>query len=201
VLDVDERFLTHIAAAGEQFDFAIETVAHDLRDPLPADLQQAFDTIETDPPYTLEGLRLFLARGLEGLRTGSEGDLFLSFAPRDPVGQRGLLAVCVELGLAPLSITPDFNRYVGAATLAHSGQFLHLRATVETARRVEGHYEGPLYTMQGRRVMRRYRCLECGATYKVGPQGHFPTIEILKEEGCARCKGRRFSAGRRIGRD
>ncbi len=197
VVDVDRRFLDHIAAAGRELGFSVETAAHDLRDPLPEELRAAFDTVETDPPYTLPGLRLFLSRALQGLRPGAGRDIFLSYAPRDPAGQRALLQVCVELGLAPYAVTPDFNRYVGASTLAGSGQFLHLRTTAEARPAVEGRYEGPLYTMDERPARRAYRCRGCGATYRVGPGGDFPTIEALKEAGCPRCEGRTFRAGRR----
>lgn len=205
VVDVDERFLEHIAAAGRAHGFAVETVEHDLRDPLPGALREAFDTVETDPPYTIAGLRLFLSRALEGLRPGAGRDVFVSYAPRDPAGQRALLQACVKLGLAPYTVTPDFNRYVGSTTLGGSGQFLHLRTTAEARPTVEGRYEGALYTMDerlagaagSRPAQRAYRCLGCGATYRVGVGGDFPRIEVLKERGCPQCGGSKFRAGRR----
>jgi predicted methyltransferase len=209
VLDVDPRFLAHIAAAGREHGFAVETLQHDLRQPLPESLHGTFDAVETDPPYTLPGLRLFLSRALQALRPGGGRDLFLSYAPRDPAGQRALLATCAELGLAPYSVTPDFNRYVGAGTLGGSGQFLHLRTTAEAAPAVAGPYDGPLYTMEerlasaapGRPASRSYRCLACGAEYRVGPGGEFTTIEGLIGQGCPQCGGRRFRAGRRAGHE
>jgi predicted methyltransferase/DNA-directed RNA polymerase subunit RPC12/RpoP len=205
VVDIDPRFLSHIAAAGRELGFPVETVEHDLREPLPEELRAAFDTVETDPPYTLAGLRLFLARGLEALRPGGGRDLFLSYAPRDPDGQRALLAACVDLGLAPYSVLPDFNRYAGAATLGGSSQFLHVRTTVEAGPAVAGRYDGPLYTMEerlagaasGRPAARTYRCLACGTEVRVGPGEGFTTIETLKGRGCPQCGEKRFRAGRR----
>ncbi len=197
VLDVDPRFLAHIAAAGREFGFNVETVEHNLREPLPERLRSSFDTVETDPPYTLPGLQLFLSRALEGLRPGAGRDVFLSFGPRDPESQRAMIESCVELGLAPFSITPDFNRYAGAATLGGSSQFIHLRTTAAAHPAFVGPYEGPLYTKDERPGTRLYRCTECGATYSVGPGGDFPTIEALKEQGCKRCGGRGFRAGRK----
>jgi len=196
VLDIDRRFLEHIAAAGREAGCQIETIEHDLRDPLPESLLGQFDTAETDPPYTIAGLRLFLSRALEGLRAGAGRDIFLSYAPRDPAAQQELVATCTELGLAPLSITPAFNRYAGAATLGSSGQFLHLR-TPERARSVlQGRYQGPLYTMDLRPAWRSYRCQDCGETYQVGPGSDFGTIEDLKAGGCPHCGGHKFHPGR-----
>ncbi|MGB9723491.1 MAG: bis-aminopropyl spermidine synthase family protein [Chloroflexia bacterium] len=198
VVDVDGRFLEHIAAAGRRFGFAVETVLHDLRDPLPETLREAFDTVETDPPYTLPGLRLFLSRALEALRPGGGRDIFLSYAPRDPEGQRALLRECVEMGLAPYSVTPDFNRYVGTGTLGGSGQFLHLRTTPEARPAVPGRYTGPLYTMEVHPALRLYRCSACGEVYRVGPEGDFPTIEHLQAHGCPRCGGDTFRIRKKI---
>ncbi len=192
VVDVDERFLEHIAAAGRRWGFVVETVRHDLRNPLPETLREAFDTVETDPPYTLPGLRLFLSRALEALRPGNGRDIFLSYAPRDPEGQWALLRECVEMGLAPYSVTPDFNRYVGTGTLGGSGQLLHLRTTSEVRPAVSGRYTGPLYTMEVHPTLRLYRCTACGSVYRVGPEGDFPTIERLKVHGCPRCGGNIF---------
>ncbi len=197
VLDVDPRFLEHIQAAGKEFGFAVETVEHDLREPLPEQLQGGFDTVETDPPYTLPGLQLFLSRAMEGLRPMAGRDVFLSFGPRDPESQQATIETCIQMGLAPFSITPDFNRYVGAATLGGSSQFIHLRTTASAHPAVGGPYAGPLYTKDERPGTRLYRCTECGTTYSVGPGGDFPTIETLKEKGCARCGGHRFRAGKR----
>lgn len=198
VVDVDRRFLEHIAAAGRRWGFAVETLQHDLRDPLPEALRGAFDTVETDPPYTLPGLRLFLSRTLEALRPGGGRDIFLSYAPRDPEGQRALLRECVEMGLAPYSVTPDFNRYAGAGTLGGSGQLLHLRTTPEARPAISGRYAGPLYTMELHPTLRLYRCTACGNIYRVGPEGDFSTIEHLKAQGCPRCGGNTFRIRRKI---
>jgi len=197
VIDIDQRFLDHIAAAAQAYGFPVETIAHDLREPLPDGLRAAFDAVETDPPYTQAGLRLFLARGREALRPGMGHDVFLSYAARDPVGQRDLLQTCVEFGLAPYSVTPDFNRYVGAATLGGSSQFLHLRTTVEPGPALPEQYAGPLYTMEERPAVRTYRCLKCGSDWRVGPGGESATIEALKGRGCPRCGGKTFRAGKR----
>ena len=198
VVDVDGRFLEHIAAAGRRWGFAVETVQHDLREPLPDALREAFDTVETDPPYTLPGLRLFLSRALEALRPGGGRDIFLSYAPRDPEGQRALLRECVELGLAPYSVTPDFNRYVGTGTLGGSGQMLHLRTTPEARPALSGRYAGPLYTMEVHPAERLYRCSACGSLFRVGPGGDFATIEQLKSHGCPRCGGKTFRIRKKI---
>lgn len=195
VLDLDGRFLAHIARAAEEASFPLETVQHDLRLPLPPELRGRFDTVETDPPYTRAGLELFLRRALEALRPGAGREIFLSFAHRDPAGQRELLEVCTQLGLAAYSIIPGFNRYAGAATLAGSSQFLHLRTTGVRPEPL-GAYEEPLYTGQVRPAQRWYRCLGCGRRFVVGPGGEASSIEALRETGCPWCGGRRFRAGR-----
>ena len=69
VLDIDPRILDGIkeASAGEKLD--IETVKYDARKSLPNELRGKFDVVFTDPPYTTEGVSLFLSRAIEALDT------------------------------------------------------------------------------------------------------------------------------------
>ena len=53
MLDTDERWLDYISGAARDEGIALETVTHDLRQPLPEAMRGAFDTVETDPPYTI----------------------------------------------------------------------------------------------------------------------------------------------------
>jgi len=65
VLDIDPRILDGIktALAG------IETIRYDCRKILPNELRGKFDVVFTDPPYTTEGVSLFISRAIEALDT------------------------------------------------------------------------------------------------------------------------------------
>ena len=67
VIEVDERLTTFMAELSRREGLGLEVVRHDLRDPLPGDLVGQCDTFCTDPPEAIQGLELFIARGLSSL--------------------------------------------------------------------------------------------------------------------------------------
>ncbi len=152
VLECDARLVAFLNAASGETQQAIEAVEHDLRADLPGELVAGFDVFLTDPPYTLAGLSLFISRGAAGLRqeVGKQG--YICFGSRRPDETVAAVAEITETGLAPVEIIPDFNRYDGAQMLAGVS---HLIRTVSTARltpRVQGIYEGALYTADRTRM-------------------------------------------------
>lgn len=146
VLESDTRLVAFLDAASGETQLAVEAVEHDLRTELPCEFVSGFDVFLTDPPYTLPGLALFISRGAAGLRQEAGKQGYICFGSRRPEETVAAVAEITEIGLAPVEIIPDFNRYVGAQMLAGVS---HLIRTVSTARltpRVHGVYEGALYT-------------------------------------------------------
>jgi N4-bis(aminopropyl)spermidine synthase len=136
VIDADPRRVAFLAKAG------VRAVVHDLREPLPAELRGAFDVAQTDPPYTLAGARLFLARAAEGFAV--PGPCYFSFARWPAQKLIELQAVFAELGFVPRAIHPRFNRYAGASLLGNESDLFELvqarAASVETPRWTEALY-------------------------------------------------------------
>lgn len=192
-VDTDERILTHLRDIAVAEGVLIGLVRHDLRKPLPPDLQGEFDTVATDPAYTLPGLKLFLSRAVEAIKPDG-GRIFLSFGHRPPDEQLAIQKMIVEMGLVIEQLIPNFNNYVGAGVLAGVSDMYLLQATAEAAPLIEGEYTGPLYTGQMRPTLRMYACTSCGQQIAVGGEagGQFATIEELKERGCPACGGHDF---------
>lgn len=193
VLEVDPKRLQHLADARERWSLPIELVAHDLRDPLPQRLIGAFDTYETDPPYTLDGLTLFISRGIEGLGEGTGKPVFLSYADLGADDRLALHRRLAAMGLAVLAVQPAFNRYEGASILGSVGQFMQLTTTAETCSLApDDRHVQPIYTGEIRPRSRLYRCRSCGLEISVGTGASVQTIERLKETGCPSCGGTVF---------
>lgn len=186
VVDADERRLSFLRDSAGREGIALRTVHHDLRQPLPDELRRAFDTIETDPPYTLEGARLFLTRGREALTEGEGGQVFFSFAQWPPRQALDLQRLFLDLGLAVQTVRPGFNAYAGATVLGNVGQLIELAAAAPAATPSQA-WQGPLYTAEINPRERAYVCTQCGAETVLGRGGAPETIEALKERGCARC--------------
>lgn len=186
-LDSDNRILTHLRDIAVDEGVIIGLVKHDLRKPLPEDLQGEFETVSTDPAYTLPGLVLFLSRAIEATAPG--GRIFLHFGHRPPDELLEAQRSIAGMGLVIEQIIPNFSRYVGAGILAGVSDLYVLSVTVDTLPLVEGEYEGPLYTGQIRPTVRTYVCTTCRTELAVGQEAgsQYVTIEALKESGCPKC--------------
>ncbi len=192
-LDTDERILTHLRDIAVSEGVLVGLVKHDLRKPLPTDLEGEFDTVATDPAYTLPGLRLFLSRAIEAIKPDG-GQIFLSFGHRSPDEQLEVQRAIAEMDLVLEQLLPNFNSYVGAGILAGVSDLYLLRVTDRSEPLVEGEYTGPIYTGQVRPTLRTYVCTNCNRQVMVGGEagGEFATIEQLKEQGCPGCGGTTF---------
>lgn len=191
VIDADERRLSFLRDAAAREQLALQTVHHDLRRPLPAPLRRSFDVIETDPPYTLEGARLFLARGCEALTTRADGHCFFSFAHWPASQMLELQKVFIELGLAMRAVWPNFNRYAGASVLGNLGQLIELVHAGEAAAELPD-FSGALYTAEVNPRQRVYVCAGCGKEIVLGQDGVPATVDEAKAVGCSDCGGHVF---------
>jgi hypothetical protein len=189
VIESDPRRVGFLREAAAREAIAIDVVEHDLRYPLPDRLAGAFDTVATDPPYTLAGAILFLGRAAAALE--GDGACFFSFT-RWPGGELAeLQRVMLDLGFAVRAVHPGFNRYLGASVLGNVGDLFEL----VQARAAESDlppWSGPLYTADFNPRERVYVCAGCGAEITLGENGAPATIEALKEAGCRACGGKVF---------
>lgn len=134
VVDIDERVLDHIRSTARGEGLAVTTAFADLRLGLPPSLVGTADLVFTDPPYTPEGVRLFLARGLEALRRSGHERLVFCYG----TGERHLVraldvqAVVQGLGLAIEGLSPGFNRYHGAEAIGSRSSLYVCRPTTRT---------------------------------------------------------------------
>ena len=145
VVDADPELVAFLNEHLAGSPFPLSCVQHDLREPLASDLRRGFDTIVTDPPYTVDAARLFMSRAADAL-AGPGGNVFFSFGSKRPGASFQVQRAIGELGFAIRRLVPDFNEYVGAGTLGGTSQLYHLIATSELRPLVTERYDGPLYT-------------------------------------------------------
>ena len=198
VVETDTRIIEFIREASKAESFKIECIRHDLRDPLPKELHQKFDTFETDPPYTLGGLSLFVARALTALKAGSGRQGFLSFGAKAPAESLEVQRSLGAMGLVINQVNHFFNEYEGASIIGGSSQLIHLLTTEATASIIpESRYDFAIYTGELSQTKRLYRCTNCRDVIEVGQGRAFTTIEALKQSGCPKCGNTQFRyAGR-----
>jgi hypothetical protein len=70
VFEIDQRVVGFINETARSLNLPITTECLDLREPLPARFHGKFHTFVTDPSETIDGLKMFIGRGLSLLRSG-----------------------------------------------------------------------------------------------------------------------------------
>jgi len=75
VLEIDESIIEAINKICKEENFEISVEKYDVRHEFPEKLKAKFDTVLTNPPDSLEGMQLFVSRGVEALK-GKEGALY-----------------------------------------------------------------------------------------------------------------------------
>lgn len=143
VLDVDADVLDVIK---EESKGTIISIEHNLLNPLPKRLLESFDFVFTDPPYTLEGISLFLSRAINALSREKDSKIILSYSSLDPVrtlaGQNKIL----EHGLLIKELLPQFNEYLDAKAVDNVSDLYVLGVTERTRPSIRGVYSGKVYT-------------------------------------------------------
>lgn len=148
IFDISTALFSYISCVSETHNFKIECHQLDLRNPIPEELLQQFDTVFTDPPYTLVGLKLFLSRAISCLKKGLGHTIFLSFGNKAVNDTAEIQRMITSHNLIIKNIVATFNTYIGASLLANQSQMMVLVTTMLTFVPIDNNwtYEGPLYT-------------------------------------------------------
>ncbi|MFI6387244.1 bis-aminopropyl spermidine synthase family protein [Nonomuraea sp. NPDC050547] len=151
VADIDERILAYIDRCAAELGLPVRTRWADLRLGLPSSLHGYADVTVTDPPYTPEGIGLFVARCVEGLRDPEQGRVMLAYgaSERTPMLALKVQTSLHDLNMAYEAMYPDLNRYFGAEAIGSAADLYILRPTTKTkpavAARVE-RFAAAIYT-------------------------------------------------------
>ncbi|MHA2034911.1 MAG: adenosylmethionine decarboxylase [Promethearchaeota archaeon] len=160
VLDIDNRVLDFISkSAGDILLTNFNVISHDLREPCPDDLVNKYDVVIMDPPYTNEGLRLFLKRASQVLKSNIHINeknysiigkkCLLSFGNKPPGQMQRIQFSILDHGFIINEMLPDFNHYKGASII---GKFSHLFYLQTVSNPVSAYNlnlaTGPIYTSE-----------------------------------------------------
>ncbi len=198
VLDIDKKLLNFIDKICTEYDFEISTVEQDLTTQVPHHLISQFDVFSTDPPYTLEGVKLFLHRGLEVLekRSGCWGYISLRLSKLEEV--LSIQNYIGKNGGILKHIFNNFNEYEGAEILGNRSDLFAFETTNEFSKIDIKSDTIPndllIYTGLKQQTIRYYKCTSCGEIHVVGKDQSYNTIESLKRIGCHQkgCQNKKF---------
>jgi len=134
VIDIDPNVIKFLSEEADTLSIKnYKVMTHDLRESSPTSVLNCYDVVVMDPPYTNEGLRLFLKRAKQMLRTsinieGKEHKVIgkkclLCFGNKPPKEMQKIQLSILDHGFVIKEMIPYFNLYKGASIL---GQFSHL---------------------------------------------------------------------------
>ncbi len=149
MLDIDDRILDNIGTISSELNLGIRKVRHDLREPIPAELIGKFDIVFTDPPYTLEGMRLFVSRAIEAIdRKNQTARVYVCYGNSDRAKERFLpiQEVLTDAGLMFRWVFDRFNRYDGAESIGSASSLFVAEITPQTKPLIRGNYDKTIYT-------------------------------------------------------
>lgn len=192
VMDIDKRIIDYINDISIRESLPIKCEYVDFRTPLADNFRNQFDCFFTDPPYTLEGMNLFLSRGIEALKDHSGLTIYFSYAHKSPDFQLTMQKCFFSMGLIVSEVMARFNTYEGASIIGNTGQMIVLKTTNITKSLIKTYYKGVLYTGELKETVRSYRCKQCDEIIKVGRSEKFNNIETLKSKGCYKCNSQVF---------
>jgi len=197
-LDIDDRYLEYISEISSKFKLNISCENLDLRVPIKDELLSRFDCFFTDPPYTLNGLRLFLKRGIDTLKKEKGLSIFLSFGHKSPDFTLKMMKLFTDLNIVPMEIIRGFNKYIGAGIIGNEGQFMHLSTTSNIKNLRDDIPLDNIYTGEIRDRKKIYICKNCGEKYEIGFGMEVKTIEDLKRIRCKKCNSSTFDIQKKI---
>ena len=108
-----------------------------------------FDTVFTDPPYTPEGISLFVSRAIETLdKKNQTARVYVCYGNSDRAKERFLPIqdVLTDSGLM-LRWVFRFNRYEGAESVGSASSLYIAEVTPRTKPLIRGNYDKSIYTI------------------------------------------------------
>lgn len=148
VVDIDKDILHEIDIIVSKHDLAIDTVQYDARTTLPHHLQGVYDVVFTDPPYTSNGIKLFLSRAISALNTNNlAARVYVCYGTSDRSKERSLpiQEIISQQGMVIRWIFDKFNRYQEAESIGSSNLYI-CEISPRTKPIIKNEYHEPIYT-------------------------------------------------------
>lgn len=149
ILDIDSRILDKIDSISKSEKLDINSGHYDAGKTLPSSYSGKFDVVFTDPPYTTEGIKLFVSRAIQALDLSNQtARIYICYGNSDRAKERfiPINEVFSSSGLMQRWVFDKFNRYQGAESIGSASSLFVLDVTSKTKPLVTGNYDRPIYT-------------------------------------------------------
>ncbi|MDD1777057.1 MAG: bis-aminopropyl spermidine synthase family protein, partial [Candidatus Helarchaeota archaeon] len=127
VVDIDGDLLSLIQNTADVNHFSIQTHHQDLRLDFPPQLLASFDVVVTDPPFTLNGVKLFLLHALRALAPNGRIYCCFGYSVNNLTVGVQFQGVLNEVGLVARTILENFNVYTKAQSIGSTSHLYKLQ--------------------------------------------------------------------------
>jgi predicted methyltransferase len=154
VFDIDEELLTAITNITRELGTnSVHTVKYDARKEIPPQYKGKFDVVVTDPPYTRQGISLFVNRGIDLLDYKDKDiakHIFLYYGNSFKTPEKTLKVqeTIQRSGLVIEDKIDKFARYNGAESIGDASSLYVLRTTPSTMLTKDYLVNQPIYTFE-----------------------------------------------------
>ena len=167
VVDIDNRVLEFISQSVEKLNFNnFNVLNHDLRESCPKTIMNKFDVVIMDPPYTNEGLRLFLKRASQVIKSSIKFNdkvypiigkkCLLSFGNKPPEEMQKIQLSILDHGFIINEMLPDFNHYKGASIIGKFSHLYYLQSIINPQSKYNLSFSTePIYTSEAKSIVQR----------------------------------------------
>ncbi|MCS7118682.1 MAG: bis-aminopropyl spermidine synthase family protein [Archaeoglobaceae archaeon] len=112
VIDVDERLVKFINKISKSNDLGISAYVYDVQKKFPEEFYKKFDVFVTDPVETIDGIKLFLSRGVSTLKgVGCAGYFGLTTLEASRRKWYEIEKMILEMGFVITDVRRRFNIY------------------------------------------------------------------------------------------
>ena len=149
VLDIDNRITDKIESISKSEKLDLNLGNYDARKILPLSYSGKFDVVFTDPPYTTDGIKLFVSRAVQALDLSNQtARVYVCYGNSDRAKERFLpiYEAFTASGLMIRWVFDKFNRYQGAESIGSASSLFILETTSKTKPLITGDYDRPIYT-------------------------------------------------------
>jgi len=150
VFEIDKRIVKLIREISSKKNLNIEVVEYDARKRLPKQFTDSYDIVFTDPPYTTDGVSLFMSRGVDLLDKESNASrIYLCYGNSDRARERILSVqkLLSDSGLMIRYVFDKFNRYVGAESIGSASSLYIADVTPMMRPTIQGEFNEKIYTI------------------------------------------------------
>ncbi len=134
VFEIDKRLNGFIGKISKENNLGIEIIEQDLSKPIDKKYFNEYDVIFTDPPYTIDGINIFLNQAIRILKKNFLGRIYLCYGNSDRARERELeiQKLILEHNLLIKTKLSQFNEYSGAESIGSQSSLYVLDWTPST---------------------------------------------------------------------